>query len=47
MIEFMNEIDRGFMIYPMPGTFMDQPRWFMELLRLAQRVKVENGNKKT
>jgi len=36
VIDFVAEIESGFNQYYWKGSFVDQPVWFMKMLRIAQ-----------
>jgi len=38
VIDFMFEIENGFKRYYWEGSLYDQPLWFMQMLRLAQKT---------
>lgn len=49
ILQYMSEINAGFTAYPLPGTWEDQPAWFMSLLnagRTAQSRKERELNER-
>lgn len=39
ILQYMSEINAGFAMYPLPGSWECQPEWFMSLLNTARAAQ--------